>query len=169
MVDAVLVAEYESEQSLGEQVLERVFATAAIVVIDERVGQALGRAAALVGGAQQEGGAIGGHATAVEAGLELGDRRGHRLKFRRVGGRHCHSGSSRAPAPTLVRILSLCTLQSPDRNGTAIARAHQPSPDRKPCRKTRSLGAPRSLAAISRLRRCEWLEVDCRPPLDAVG
>lgn len=71
VVRDVLIAEHESEQALGEQVLERMLTTARIAVIDEAGSQTLGQAAAMVGGPQQEGTAIGGHATAVKAGLDF--------------------------------------------------------------------------------------------------
>ena len=71
VVGDVLIAERESEQALGEQVLQRMLATARIAVIDEAGSQTLGQAAALVGGPQQQGTAIRGHATAVEAGLDF--------------------------------------------------------------------------------------------------
>ena len=71
MVIDILVAEREPVQALGDQVLQGMLAARRIAVIAEAGGHAGGQLEGAVGGPQDDGPAVRGHAAAVEAGDHL--------------------------------------------------------------------------------------------------
>ena len=71
MIVDIFVAERESIQALGDQIVQGMLATRGIAVIAEAGGHAAGLVERAVRGLQQQGAPIGGHATPVEAGDHL--------------------------------------------------------------------------------------------------
>ena len=67
----ILVAEDQREHALGDQIPHGMFAAAGIAVVGEAGGDAPGELEDGVGGAQQQGPSIGGHATTVKGGDDL--------------------------------------------------------------------------------------------------